>query len=117
MNCHVTKPPHGRTFIFKQYGVPANPTCLVLEWIAPHYPDFIKKEDWPLNSPDLNPLHYHVWGAMLEKYKTYTPKLTNKVRISEDFPQDTLDQTVLAFQKRLLPYVQAEGDHFEHLFR
>jgi len=26
------------------------------------------------NSPDLNPLDYHVWGAMLECYKTFQPK-------------------------------------------
>ena len=53
---------------------------------------------------------------MLEKYKTYTPKPTNKAELKtvleaiwEDFPQNTLDHTVLAFQKWLLPCRQAEG--------
>ena len=84
-------------------------------------PDFIKKDKWPPNSPDLSPLDCHVWGAMLEKYKTYMLKPTNKAElktvqeaIREDFPQDTLDQTVLAFKKKLLPCIQEEG-HFEHL--
>jgi len=27
-----------------------------------------------MNSPDLNPLDYHVWGAMLERYKTFQAK-------------------------------------------
>jgi len=36
--------------------------------------DFIGKDEWPPNTPDLNPLNYHVWGAMLERYKTFQPK-------------------------------------------
>ena len=58
---------------------------------------------------------------MLEKYKMYTSKPTNNVEsktvleaIWEDAPQDTLDTVVLAFQKRLLPCIQAEGGQFEH---
>ena len=34
----------------------------------------IKKDEWSPNSPDLNPLDYHVWGAMLELYQRYIPK-------------------------------------------
>jgi len=30
--------------------------------------DFIDKDSWPPNSPDLNPLDYCVWGAMLEEF-------------------------------------------------
>jgi len=31
-------------------------------------PDFIDNNAWPPNSPDLNPLDYHVWGSMLDKF-------------------------------------------------
>jgi len=31
-------------------------------WLQTNYPDFIVKDQWPPNSPDLNPLDYHVWG-------------------------------------------------------
>jgi len=44
-------------------------------WIATNYSDFIGKDEWPPTSPDLNPLDYHVWGAILERYKTFQPKL------------------------------------------
>ena len=37
-------------------------------------PDFIRKDRWPPNSPDLNPLDYHIWGAMLEKYPKFYHK-------------------------------------------
>jgi len=35
---------------------------LISSECAAHCPDFINKEAWPPNSPDLNPLDYHVWG-------------------------------------------------------
>ena len=34
----------------------------------------IRKEQWPHNSNDLNPMDYHVWGAMLEAYHKLHPK-------------------------------------------
>ena len=40
-------------------------------------PDFIGKDEWPPNSPDLNPLEYCVWGLMLESYKKISPKPTS----------------------------------------
>jgi len=59
---------------------------------------------------------------MLEKYKAYKPKPTNKAELKtvldsiwEELPQDYLDLAVLAFGKRLQARVQAEGSHFEHL--
>jgi len=38
---------------------------LAQDWIATNCSEFIGKDEWPPNSPDLNPLDYHVWGAML----------------------------------------------------
>jgi len=35
---------------------------------------FTEKNEWRPNSPDLNSLDYHVWGAMLEKYHRLLPK-------------------------------------------
>jgi len=44
------------------------------KWLGEHCPDFIKKNFWPPNSPDLNPLDCHVWGAMLERFNELKPK-------------------------------------------
>ena len=54
---------------------------LAQEWIGQRCLNFIKKDEWPPNSPDLNPHGYHVWGAMLEKYKAYMPKPTNEAEL------------------------------------
>ena len=60
-------------FFFQQDGAPAHTARLTQERIERNCRDFIRKDEWPQNSPDLNPLDYHVWGAMLEKYHLSTP--------------------------------------------
>ena len=82
-------------FVFQQDSAPANSSRLAREWIDQHSSEFVKKNEWPPNSPDLNPLDYHVWGAMLEQYKLFTPKPT----------------------KSLQACIRADGGHFEHLLK
>jgi len=42
-----------------------------------HCNEFIVKHEWPPNSPDLNLLDYHVWGAMLKAYHKLDKVATN----------------------------------------
>ena len=60
-------------FIFQQDGALAHTAKLVQDWIATNCSEFVGKDEWPPNSPDLNPLDYHVWGSMLERYKSLQP--------------------------------------------
>jgi len=69
------------------------------------------------NSPDLNPLDYHVWGAMLERYNTFQPKpnTTDELKkvmqtIWDDLPQNSINKAVLSFIKRLRACVKAGVD-------
>jgi len=55
-------------FISQQNGAP-HTARLTQTWIAANCPQFISKDEWPPNSQDLNPLDYHVWGAMLDLYQ------------------------------------------------
>jgi len=97
----------GESIIFKFYR---------LTWIAANCPEFISKDEWPPNSPDLNPLDYHVWGAMLHLYQKYQPRPTNiselKVALQSiwnDLPQDPIDRSILSFTKRLRACIKANG--------
>ncbi len=108
-------------FIFQQDGAPAHTSHLAQDFLQQRCQDFIAKDEWPPNSPDLNPLDYHVWGAMLEKYQAYTPKPKNKAELQTvleiiwaNLPQQPIDRAVLAFRKRLQACVRAKGGHFEH---
>ena len=39
---------------------------LTQEWCAKHFPDFISKKLWPLNSSDLCPLDYSLWNELAQ---------------------------------------------------
>jgi len=30
--------------------------------------EFVEPEKWPLNSPDLNPVEYSIWGALQQLF-------------------------------------------------
>jgi len=111
-------------FIFQQDSMPAHMAKLAQDWIATNCSEFIGKDEWPLNSPDLNPLDHRVWGAMLEHYKSFQPKLENidelkKVLqlIWDQLPQDSINKAILSFPKRLQDCVRAGGGHFEHTLK
>jgi len=66
-------------FIFQQDGAPAHTAKLAQDWIATNCSEFTGKDEWPPNSPKLNPLNYNVRAArpMLERYKSFQPKPEN----------------------------------------
>jgi len=54
----------GDVFVFQQDSVSvhrARETIKLLQW---EMPAFISPDLWPLNSPDLNPVYYKIWGVM-----------------------------------------------------
>src|SRR6218665_2210525 len=60
---------------------------LTQDWLKTNCTDFIALDEWPPNSPDLNPLDYHVWGAMLqEAYHKLQPKPKTIPEIWTDLP-------------------------------
>ena len=69
-----------RSFVFQQDGAPAHTAQQTQEWLATNTPDFINKDEWPPNSPDLNPLDYCVW-AMLAAYEKHSPKPSTKAEL------------------------------------
>ena len=91
------------------------------EWLRAKCPDFVAKDQWPPNSPDLNPLDYHVWGAMLEAYHKLQAKPKTIAELKEalqliwdNLPQGPIDTAVKDFSKRLKACVEAGGGHFEY---
>lgn len=118
-DCHTLL---GNDFVFQQDGAPAHTARQAQEWLQLNCPDFIGKDQWPPNSPDLNPLDYCIWGLMLDQYEQLAtkPTTTDELRavlqyIWNNLPQQTVQKAVKSFHKRLQACVRAEGRHFEHL--
>jgi len=72
-----------------------NVAKLAQDWIATNCSEFIGKDEWPPNLPDF------VWGAMLERYKSFQPKPENidelkKVLqlIWDQLPQDSIKKAM-----------------------
>ncbi|CAK1588828.1 unnamed protein product [Parnassius mnemosyne] len=60
---------NNRHWVFKQDSAPAYRAKSTQHWLAAREIDFIRHEDWPSSSPDLNPLDYKIW-QYLESLKT-----------------------------------------------
>jgi len=95
----------------------------IQQWLAAHCPaDFIDKDAWPPNSPDyLNPLDYHVWGWMLDKFNHMNtqPKNISALKTAlmmrwDELPQEVIRKSVVNFRKRLRACINAKGGHFEY---
>ena len=109
-------------FIFQQDGAPShtsNATQTHLEQAVPH---FIKKDEWPPQSPDLNPMDYTIWDSLSEKvYKGRTQKFTEneqKEKIREKWEEITLEEvrkSIGSFKKRLRAVCEQNGGHIDHL--
>jgi len=54
------------------------------DWIDASCPKFIIKDEWPPNSPDLNPLDCHTWSAMPDFYQNYQPRPKNIQELKVD---------------------------------
>jgi len=93
-------------FIFQRDNARAYTKKLTQDWIATNCNKFIGKDEWPPNSPDVNPLDYHGWRVMLEHYETFNPKpknsdgLTKVLQLIWDrLPQDSINKAILSFTK------------------
>ena len=67
--------------LFQQDGVPAHTEQQTQEWFVTETLNFISKDEWPPNSPDLNLLDYCVSGMMLAAYQNNMHKLTNSAEL------------------------------------
>ena len=111
-------------YIFQQDSVPRrqHTARATQNWLQTNCPYFIAKDLWPPNSSGLNPLDYHVWGAMLSAYHKCHPKPKAIAELKEvlqviwhSLPQGPIDKAAVnEFSKRLQACVAAEGGHLEH---
>ncbi len=54
-------------WISQQDSAPTHKLKRAQKWLENNIPNFIRHEDWPSGSPDLNPLDYNLWNIFEEE--------------------------------------------------
>lgn len=111
----------GRQYIFMQDGAPAHTAKKTIEMLeAQDQLQPLLPECWPANSPDLNPVDYCIWSELERRVFrgriiTSTEDLKKALKQEwKKFPQETINNAIDAFPKRLARVVQEKGGHIEH---
>jgi len=79
---------------------------------------FIRAEDWPSGSPDLNPRDYKLWYvledmACQKRHNNLDSLKRNLVKAAAGIPLETVRAVIAEWPERLKARVEAEGGHFE----
>jgi len=111
-------------YIFQQDGATSHTSRVTQEYLEANTPEFIKKDEWPPQSPDCNPMDYAIWDALSEKvYSARTEKFTeeelkDKIREKwEEISTEYIQQTISSFKKRLRMVTAQDGGHIDHLLK
>ena len=83
-------------------------------------PDFISPDQWPPNSPDMNPVDYKIWAVMqervYEKHVNDVDELCQRLlSVWHSIGPNVIDEAIDQWRARLTACVRAKGSHFEHL--
>jgi len=105
---------------FQQDGATIHTARRTQEWCEDkkNVPDFIRKDQWPPRSPDLNPLDYSIWSILLQRACNRPHPDLDSLRGALEREWEPLDEEVLRrivddFPRRVDACVEAEGGHFE----
>lgn len=106
--------------IFQQDWAPAHGAKSTLAFLDTKIKDYLGKDLWPPNSPDLSPLDFSVWGVLDEHLSR------QKINNLQDLRRELLKawakldlaylrRTVESVKKRIQACIDADGGHFENL--
>jgi len=111
-------------YIFQQDGAPSHTSRLTQNHLEQNTPNFIKKNEWPPQSPDCNPMDYSIWDSLSQKvYSGRNTKFTEtelKEKIIEAWDDILLNEvrhSISSWKKRLRVVCQQGGGHIDHLLK
>lgn len=112
---------------FQQDGAPShtsineNPDRFEIptqRWLDENFPDFIRKDEWPPASPDLNPLDYSIWSILEQETNAQAHTSVESleraiIQAFNNLDQETINRAIDDWPRRLEAVIGAEGGHFE----
>lgn len=107
-----------RTWTFQQDWAPAHAAMSTIVLCDELFPQVWKKDSWPSNSPDLNPMDYAVWSILERKvcacrHSTIASLKTALTKAWGEISVEQLSAIVENFPKRLKACISEGGGHFE----
>ena len=94
--------------VFQQDGATCHTSVRSQSWCERNFKYFLKKEHWPANSPDVTPLDYYYWNAIvtrmnyLEPARTTREDFINEIKRAADTnPLEEIKKAVNSFPKRI----------------
>ena len=93
-----------------------------LEYLNKNCPAYVKRDQSPKNSPDLNVLDFVIRGDFEKKdwnNKPHDVECLKQAIIKEwrDYLQEIIDNAIDSFRKRLRQVINADGGYIEHYKR
>ena len=111
-------------YIFMQDGARSHTATETVEYLqSQQHLDLIAPNEWPPNSPDLNPVDFCIWGKL--KTNVYRGRRITSIEQLravlieewEKFPQSIIDNCIDAFRGRLRRVIECEGMHIEQFYQ
>ena len=80
--------------------------------------DVISKDEWPLSSPDLNPMDYSLWCNLearvcAKPHKSLKSLKTSLMKEWLNLPQEELRNSIKQFRTRLRDVINKKGGYIE----
>ena len=93
-------------YCFQQDGAPSHTAKICQDWCEENLADFLRKDEWPPSSPDLNPMDFFAWGYITAKLNDYKIRNLGQLRktlqkIWEEMPMNHVRAACNSFEKRL----------------
>ena len=103
---------------FQQDSAPSHSSTITQNWCKDNLPNFISKDEWPPNSPDLNPMDFSIWAELSRKAcaKPHSgiPALKRALKEAwRSLSVETIVNSCNSFKTQLEKVIAAEGGHFE----
>jgi len=84
-------------------------------------PEYVEPENWPPNSPDLNPVDDLIWGTLQQLFIVVVIRDVEHLKevletCWEQIGEDVIDRAIGQFRERLSLVVATGGGPIEHHF-
>ena len=114
----ITRVANGKPYAWQHDLAPSHTSGKSKKWLSVNFYNYTSPYDWPLNSPDPNPMDYYVWGTVEKnanhRASTTKTQLINIIKaVFESLPRESVTSSCSRFQDRIEAVIDANGGYHE----